>query len=582
MLEKIIRKIRDGSLKDLLSETKWIYAYASGYRKGIAMFIFLGILSTAAGLTASVVSKHLIDAVTGFESSRIVLVGLAYVFCHLFRLVLSLVIKRLSAKLSVRASNEIRADVFSRFLDIDWQASLDYHSGDLLSRIGSDVSTVADSVLGWIPSLVTGIVQFLAILCVILYYDPVMALLALVSAPFTVILSRFLLSKIRSFGRKVRESQAKLTSFYEEALQNLQAIKSFSLKTRFKGTLSELQALYRGIALDYNLFSVKANFLMSLMSLAVTCLCLAWGIFRLWTGRISFGTMVLFIQLAGLLSSSFSGLVSLIPSAISATVSARRIMTILELPSEDENISPEAEAVLGNIPENGVSVSASGVRFSYRNGRTVFSDLNLCACPSEIIGVVSPSGGGKTTLIRMLLGLIFPESGTLLLSSGNASCAPCPALRPAVTYVAQEKIVFSGTVADTLRLANASATDDELREALRTACALDFVEALPDGLETVLGERGSGLSDGQLQRLAIARALLSPAPLMLLDEATSSLDMPTERQIMRNLSVCCSGRTVIFTTHRPAVLSACSRVYSINDGSTSLMTDEEVRKFIFG
>ena len=364
MIRKIIEKIHQGLLRELILETKWIYSYAVRYRSGILLYILLGIGAIVLGLGSSVASKYLIDAVTGHQDSMIFQIAALYAGFGLAKIGLNAVTQRISAKLNVQSSNEIRSNIFGQFLNVDWQASLDYHSGDLLTRINSDVSTVASSILGWIPSLITGMVQFIGTLAVILFYDPVMALIALISAPITVFLSRYLVSNLRKFGNEMRQAQAQLTAFYEEALQNLQAIKSFSLNDRFSGRLDELQALYQTVTLENNLFSVKTHLLLSLVGFVVSGLCFAWGVYRLWSGYISFGTMVLFIQMASLLSSSFSSLVSLVPSAISATVAARRIMTILELPREDLSVSSEAQALMGSAREKGVGVTIEELSFS--------------------------------------------------------------------------------------------------------------------------------------------------------------------------------------------------------------------------
>ena len=579
MLRTILEKLQGGVLQEMLREIRWIYSYTTRYKKSILIYLLLSIALTGAGLAASVSSKYIIDAVTS-RNARLLPLAACYVLLFLLKIGLSALSSRFSTRLSVRASNEIRADIFSRFLDVDWQASLDYHSGDLLSRINGDVTTVANSVLGLIPGLAVNTMQFLATLLVMLFYDPVMALIALIGAPFSVLLSRFFLTRLRRYSQRVREAQAAMTAFYEEALQNLQAVKAFGLNQTFRGRLDDLQSLYQNLALDQNRFSIFSNLLMSLVSFAVSCLCLAWGIYRLWNGRISFGTMALFIQLAGMVSGSFSAIVSLIPSAISSTVSAGRIMTILALPMESHDTTPSAVAVLEQAPRLGVTVRAEHVAFSYSNGHRVFDDLCLQAAPGEIIGIVSPSGGGKTTLIRMLLGLITPARGQIVFQSGDASAPFAPCLRQLVSYVAQEKVVFSGTIADSLRLSNPLADAAALEHALKLACAWDFVSALPQGIHTVLGERGSGLSEGQIQRLAIARALLSPAPVLLLDEATSALDMKTERQVLQNLLSDTARRTVLVTTHRPTVLLSCRRVYSITDHRAVLLTQEQVQDFL--
>lgn len=582
MLQKIKQKIKDGFLRDLITETRWIYGYAVRYTRGIVLYTLLGVLATVLGLGGSLASKYLIDAVVGQQNSLILIAAALYAGFGLSRLVLAAVTRSISAKLSVQASNDIRSEVFRQFLDIDWQSSLDYHSGDLLTRISSDVSTVSDSILGWIPNLVTCLVQFGGTLAVILFFDPVMALLALVSAPVTVLMSRFLITNLQKFGQQMRDVQAQLTAFYEESLQNLQAIKSFSLNGKFSGRLDELQGLYRNVRLDYERFSIRIHLLLSTVGFVVSGLCFAWGVYRLWSGYISFGTMVLFIQMASTLAASFSALVSLVPSVISATVSARRIMTILDLPRENLSISDEARCVIESARHHGVSVRAQNLCFSYESGRRIFDDFSLHAEPGEIIGIVSPSGGGKTSFIRTLLGLVAPASGSITLVSQGNSAPLSPCMRPLITYVAQEKVVFSGTVADCLRISNPAATDEALERALRLACAWDFVSELPGGIHFQLKERGLGLSEGQIQRLAIARALLSDAPVMLLDEATSALDLATERKVLANMLSSDHNRTVIVTTHRPTVLLSCARVYSIQEGRAKILSQEEIAQLTSG
>ena len=581
MLRKIIDKLRQGFLRELLAETRWIYSYAAHYRNGILLYILLGLLSTVLGLGSSVASKYLIDAVTGQQDSIILQIGALYVGLGLSKPIITAVTRRVNAKITIQATTQLQSEVFQQFMTVDWQASLDYHSGDLLSRIHSDVTTVANSILGWIPSLIISAVQLIGTFIVLLVYDPTLAAITLLSTPVTVFLTQATLMKMREFNQEVRKLQADLLSFFEEALQNLQAIKSFHLNLKFSSRLDALQGIYRNVSLDSNLFSVKNHLLLSCIGFVVSCLCFIWGVYRLWSGHISFGTMVLFIQMAGLLSSTFTSLLSLLPSAVSATVAAQRIMTILSLPQEDLSIREDAKMVMDSAPDYGVHVRIENVQFQYQNGHQVFDDFSIHAAPGEIIGLVGASGSGKTSLIRMLLGLVSPERGRIILESCGKQALLSPCMRSLITYVAQEKVVFSGSIAECLRMSNPLASDADLEQALKQACALEFVEKLPGKLNFQLREHGRGLSEGQIQRLAIARALLSPAPVMLLDEATSALDLEAERTVLHNLLTEGRRRTVIVTTHRPTVLLSCTRVYSIRHGQAVLLSPEEIRNFTY-
>ena len=291
---------------------------------------------------------------------------------------------------------------------------------------------------------------------------------------------------------------------------------------------------------------------------------MGWCIFRLFTGAIDIGTMVLFIQLSSYLSSSISSLISSVPTVISATVSAGRIISVLNLPreEEDESLAAREIADFGEAPE----IEFRDVSFGYKNGGKVFSEVNLTVAPGEFAAFVGPSGGGKTTLLRLLLGLVKPQSGKATLSAKGKTTEISSVTRRIFTYVPQEKAMFSGTVAEMLRLFSPEATDEEINAALKAACAYDFVAALPEGINTPLGERGAGFSEGQNQRLAIARAVLRKAPVLLLDEATSALDLETERRVLENITALCRGKTLIVMTHRESVLPLCDSVYRISGG----------------
>ena len=434
----------------------------------------------------------------------------------------------------------------------------------MLNRINGDVSTVADSVIGWIPSVTIKSAQFIGAIAIICYYDAAMALLSLISIPAAALISSLLLRKMRSYGTKIREAGSELMSFFEESLQNIQTVKAFGLSQSLDNRLAQLQKIYYDTSLEYNALSVKVTSGMSVLGLFVSYLCMGWCIFRLFTGAIDIGTMVLFIQLSSYLSSSISSLISSVPTVISATVSAGRIISVLNLPreEEDESLAAREIADFGEAPE----IEFRDVSFGYKNGGKVFSEVNLTVAPGEFAAFVGPSGGGKTTLLRLLLGLVKPQSGKATLSAKGKTTEISSVTRRIFTYVPQEKAMFSGTVAEMLRLFSPEATDEEINAALKAACAYDFVAALPEGINTPLGERGAGFSEGQNQRLAIARAVLRKAPVLLLDEATSALDLETERRVLENITALCRGKTLIVMTHRESVLPLCDSVYRISGG----------------
>lgn len=562
VIKKIIEKYKSGAFREMWNETKWLYSYAAKYKWLIVIYIVIGLFATGLALAASLVTKNLINEVLGGKISAAAVA--LYVFLGLSGIAVSALNRRLSAKISLRVNNEIRADVFGKFISTTWEEVSAFHSGDLLNRINGDVSTVADSVIGWIPSVTVKSAQFIGAIAIICYYDAAMALLSLISIPAAALISSLLLRKMRSYGTKIREAGSELMSFFEESLQNIQTVKAFGLSQSLDGRLAQLQKIYYDTSLEYNALSVKVTSGMSVLGLFVSYLCMGWCIFRLFTGAIDIGTMVLFIQLSSYLSSSISSLISSVPTVISATVSAGRIISVLNLPreEEDESLAAREIADFGEAPE----IEFRDVSFGYKNGGKVFSGVNLTVAPGEFAAFVGPSGGGKTTLLRLLLGLVKPQSGKATLSAKGKTAEISSVTRRIFTYVPQEKAMFSGTVAEMLRLFSPEATDEEINAALKAACAYDFVAALPEGINTPLGERGAGFSEGQNQRLAIARAVLRKAPVLLLDEATSALDLETERRVLENITALCRGKTLIVMTHRESVLPLCDSVYRISGG----------------
>ncbi len=565
MLKKIIEKYKSGAFREMWNETKWLYSYAAKYKWLIVLYIVVGLFATGLSLFASLVSKNLINEVIGGKISSAAVA--LYVFLGVSGIAVSAFNRRISAKISLRVNNEIRADVFSKFISTTWEEVSAFHSGDLLNRINGDVSIVADSVIGWIPSVTVKLAQFIGALAIIFYYDAAMALLSLISIPAAALISSLLLRKMRSYGAKIREAGSELMSFFEESLQNIQTVKAFGLSQSLDSRLAQLQKIYFDTSLEYNALSVKVTSGMSVLGLAVSYLCMGWCIYRLFTGAIDIGTMVLFLQLSGYLSSSISSLIGSVPTVITATVSAGRIIAVLNLPREASGGNGAAEeiAASGKVPE----IEFDNVGFGYKNGGEVFSGVNLKIAPGKFAAFVGPSGGGKTTLLRVLLGLVKPAFGKATLSAGGVTAEISPATRKIFTYVPQEKAVFSGTVAEMLRLFSPDATDEEIFAALKAACAYDFVAALPQGINTPLGERGAGFSEGQNQRLSIARAVLRKAPVLLLDEATSALDLETERTVLENITALCRGKTLIVMTHRESVLPLCDSVYQISGGKVS-------------
>lgn len=560
LFHEIKEKI-DGGKDEFLREVQWLWQYICRYRATVLIHILLGVIAILMSLGSSVASKFLIDAVTGYKTGTIGLAAALMIGMQLGNIAMKGMASRVGAVINIRVQNEIQAEVFDRILATNWESLEQFRSGDLLNRLNSDAGTVAGGVTSFIPSLISDVVQFLGAFFIIFYYDAPMALIALLGIPISVLSSRLLVRRMREHNREMKAIHSDVMSFQEDSFQNLTSIKAFGITSLFSGKMTALQRKYRDTYLTYNRFAVRTSALMSLMGMVVSAACYGWGVYRLWNGAISFGEMTMFLQLAASLGSAFSALIGLVPNAISVSTSAGRIMAVVQLPSEP----PVEDAAFQQ--EQAFTIRMDDVQFRYQSGEVVLQDAVLTAKPGELVALTGPSGEGKTTMLRILLGLVWPQQGTAeLIGESGRRYAVSAGTRSAFGYVPQGNSIFAGTIADNLRLTKPDATDAELEQALRVACAYEFVKELPGGLYYAVGGRGKGLSEGQAQRIAVARALLRRAPILLLDEATSALDEETERRMLQNLMESGLVRTCILVTHRSGSKSFCTRSYRVCQG----------------
>ena len=572
-LDILISRWKNGTFSEIIDDWKWIFSYSARYKGAIAFYIFLGVFSTSLGLVSSVASKYLIDIITGYQTSKLMIMLVIMVGSSLFSLLFDSVIGRISTKLSIDINNDIQADIFDKIVDADWMAINGYSNGDILNRFNGDIGTVSGNAISWLPTIIIAIYKFIATFVVILHYDVVMAVISFLSAPFMLLISRFVIKKQREYSKKVREMSSQLMTFEVETFYNFDTIKSFGVAPYYSKKMRWWQQKYKDISLRYNMFSIKTNNFLSVLGMLVQFVAFGYCLFRLWTHDISYGTMTLFLQQRSNLSGAFNNVISIIPSFLNSSVSAHRIRELVELPKEVH--IPESNE-LDRYADQGFTVQMEEVNFSYVEGKRVITDSSFQACPGEIIALVGPSGEGKTTMIRLILGLIRPEQGNVVIrTSGGMEIKMNAETRHLFAYVPQGNTILSGTIAENMRIVKEDASDEEIIEALKTACAWEFVEKMPDTINAKIGERGRGFSEGQAQRIAIARAILRDAPILLLDEATSALDVTTERKVLRNIIQQNPTKVCIVTTHRPSVLNMCQRVYRVMETQVKELNEEE-------
>lgn len=548
----------------LKQECCWLWFKIKEYRMLILAVGALALAGTVMSLISSVASKYLIDAVTGYGTERIGKTAVIMALMVLGGMLLQAISSRVSAQVHVRIRNRMQLKTYGSILRTNWESIDRYSSGELLSRMNTDINTVADGIIGFVPSLVSTGVRFLGAFLIIAYFDPTMALIALVGAPVTMVVSNYLMKRLRRHSLNMKQLGDEMMSFQEDSFRNLASIKAFAAEDNYHREMGQVQGRYADAYLSFNSFRISMSTLLSLISMSVMTACFGWGVYQLWAGNITYGSMTMFLQLAGVLRNAFSSLVSLAQQAISMTTSAGRIMAVEALPSEDE------ETVDGLNLETSVDISLEQVSFRYQNGEEVLHPFDFFAKDGDLIAIMGPSGEGKTTLLRLLLGLVKPCSGTaMLLGSSGRTYHIGSGSRSFFAYVPQGNSIFAGSIAHNLRIVAPDATESEMEQALKVACAWDFVQQFPEGMHYTLSSGGRGISEGQAQRLAIARALLRKAPVLLLDEATSGLDVATERRLMENLRRSELVRTCILVTHRPSSAEVCNRAYEICNGQFS-------------
>ncbi len=566
-------KLKDGTYKEILDDWRWIFSYSKRYKGAILFYVLLGVFSTTLGLVASVASKFMVDIIVGYQTEKLGIFIALTIGSATFSLVFSNVIKRISAKLSIDISNDIQADIFDQIIDVDWKAINRYSSGDILNRFNGDVGTVSGNAISWLPSIIISIYNFIVTFFLIWHYNKVMSLLAFASAPIMLLMSKYLIRKQREYAKKVRETSSQMMAFEVETFYNFDTIKSFGIMSVYGQKLRDWQKKLKTISLDYNLFTIKTGIFMSILGMIVQYAAFGYCLFLMWTHQITYGTMTLFLEQRGRLSDAFNKVIGIIPSFLSSSVSAHRIRELIELPRE---LHIEESEELRRLSADGFEIRFRDVDFSYVDEKRVISDSEFRASPGEIVALVGPSGEGKTTMIRLILGLVHPEDGSVFLRASDGTEVEMNAdSRFLFSYVPQGNTILSGTVAENMRMVREDATDEEIEEALKVACAWEFVSKLPDGIYSKVGERGRGFSEGQAQRIAIARAILRDAPIILLDEATSALDVATERQVLRNIILQRPNKTCIVTTHRPTVLNMCQRVYRVMNTRVTELSEEE-------
>ena len=529
---------------------KWLWRAWRGNQLQAILNATIGLLSVVVSLAQVWAVQHAIDVASGHAEGSIywsVGVMALLVLCGFALRICSIWVRNI---LGIKAQNRMQQRMLDRILRSEWTGKESHHSGDVLNRLEQDVGTVVSFLTETIPNTISVVAMFVGAFLYLFSMDKVLAFVIVGIIPVFVLLSKLYIGQMRRLTRQVRDSDSKVQSVLQETIQHRMLIKTLESDSIMVDRLESTQSELRHRVVKRTAFSVVSNFILNAGFSVGYLIAFLWAALRMSDQTLTFGGMTAFLQLVNRIQGPAHDLTRLAPVFVGVFTAAERLMELEENPLEEQGDPIPLTAPCG--------VRLEHITYAYDDGDSnVIEQLDFDFYPGSCTAVLGETGAGKTTLIRLILALLHPNEGKVILYNQQEQKELSPLMRCNFVYVPQGNTLMSGTIRDNLRLGKLNATEEEIKAALEMSCA-SFVMELPDGLDTVCTEAGGGLSEGQAQRISIARALLRNRPIMLFDEATSALDPETERQLLHNI-LSNHDKTVIFITHRPAVVDYCDQ-----------------------
>jgi ABC-type multidrug transport system fused ATPase/permease subunit len=546
----------------------WLWRNSKGARKQALTNTAIGLVDVVCQLLWVFACKEAIDIATGTSEGSLATTGII-IGALMFTEIVSRGISRwIHSVVGNKVRNRIRLKIFTRLLRGDWMQLQKHHTGDLTNRLEGDVNSITALMTETVPATVVVLVQLVASFFILFSMSPVLAVSILIILPVCIAVSQFYVRRMRRLNRDVRDSDSRIQSVLQESLQHKELIKSLEQNNSTEQQLTKLQDKLHSQVTSRTKFSIGAFTLIQLGFAAGYLVAFLWGADSLRDGVITYGTMTAYLQLVGLIQRPTMDLSKYIPGIVSSLTAAERLYELDDIPLEKQGDAIMLEGTAG--------VRFNGVTFRYTDGsRTILDNFSYDFPPNSSTAIVGETGAGKTTLIRLLVALINPVGGNVELYNSKEKHDSSTLTRRNFVYIPQGNSLVSGTIRENLLMGNPDATEEQIRRALYIACA-EYVYELPEGLEHPITERGGGLSEGQAQRIAVARSILRPGSILILDEVTSALDEETEQEMLRRLTQSQIGKTLIFVTHRPAIMQYCNQVLKIEKpGKENTDTTEE-------